>query len=366
MGGTSISTNLLDSGSRPVPWSPMGWGRDMKGHESAPLKLYDRGEPSHAVSSVKVPGRVNDSTTMVDAGLYGVAGTSAVYLLRAGRSCLIDSGDATENPRLLGSLKALDAFPPDKVVLTHAHYDHSQGVPGIRRAAGSPVEVWASRKSLPLLEDQSWNRVFKHAKVLRDVTDVKPLDDGDVIDLEGLELEVVDVPGHIPGHIALLDRSNGDLFVGDALGYHFGERAIVPPFLPPYWDAKAFDATVERLRSVRFEGICFAHYGRIGGEEARRFLDTIHRTCRDWWALFERVEEEGRLDDTDHLVSNIKGEMGLEVPDLVVEKRSLRMLMGLVNAVRGVTRRPPIVPSEFLFGELVKMLVTGYRMSREG
>ncbi|NIP36962.1 MAG: MBL fold metallo-hydrolase, partial [Thermoplasmata archaeon] len=279
------------------------------------------------------------------------------------RSCLIDSGDATENPRLLGSLRAMDAFPPDKVILTHAHYDHSQGVPGIRRAAGTPVEVLAGRDSVPLLEDQSWNRVFKHAKVLRDVNDVKPLDDGDVIDLEGLELEVVDVPGHIPGHIALLDRSNGDLFVGDALGYHFGERSVMPPFIPPYWDMEAFDATVERLRALDLEGICFAHYGRVGGEEARRFLNVAKQTCRGWWDIFERAEEEGRLDDTDHLASLIIDEQGLQVPELRIEKRSLRMLLGLVNVSRGLTRRPPLAPAEVLFNELVKMLVTGYRMS---
>jgi glyoxylase-like metal-dependent hydrolase (beta-lactamase superfamily II) len=302
---------------------------------------------------------------MLDAGLYGVSGTSAVYLVRGGRTCLIDSGDATESSRIVRGLGAMDAFPPDMVVLTHAHYEHCQGVPRIRNAARSHVEVLSGRDSLPLLEDQSWNRVFKQAKGLRNVTDVKPLDDGDVIDLGGIELLVVDVPGHIPGHIALLDTSTGYLFVGDALGYHFAERAVIPPFIPPYWDMDAFEATVRRLRSLEVEAICFAHYGCVGGEEAHRFLESAVRTCHDWWALFQRVDAEGRLDETDRLVGIIMEEMGLEVPDLRVEKMSMRMLLGLLNASRRVTGRPALEPSRVLFGELVKLLVKGYRISHQ-
>ena len=44
---------------------------------------------------------------------------------------------------------------------------------------------------------------------------VLPLRDGDVIDLGGVTLEVLETPGHTRGSVCLLDRANGNLFTGD-------------------------------------------------------------------------------------------------------------------------------------------------------
>lgn len=42
-----------------------------------------------------------------------------------------------------------------------------------------------------------------------------PVTDGDVIDLGGRELEIITLPGHTPGSIAVLDRANRVLISGD-------------------------------------------------------------------------------------------------------------------------------------------------------
>lgn len=44
-----------------------------------------------------------------------------------------------------------------------------------------------------------------------------PIWEGDVIDLGGQSFEVILIPGHTPGSIALLDRDNRILFAGDSL-----------------------------------------------------------------------------------------------------------------------------------------------------
>ena len=46
---------------------------------------------------------------------------------------------------------------------------------------------------------------------------VMPLRDGDVIDLGGVRLEVLETPGHSLGSICLFDRDNGYLFTGDLM-----------------------------------------------------------------------------------------------------------------------------------------------------
>ena len=46
---------------------------------------------------------------------------------------------------------------------------------------------------------------------------VMPLCDGDVIDLGGIRLEVLETPGHSLGSVCLFDRENGYLFTGDLM-----------------------------------------------------------------------------------------------------------------------------------------------------
>ena len=44
-----------------------------------------------------------------------------------------------------------------------------------------------------------------------------PINDGDVIDLGGRELEIITLPGHTPGSIAVLDKKNRVLISGDPI-----------------------------------------------------------------------------------------------------------------------------------------------------
>ena len=47
--------------------------------------------------------------------------------------------------------------------------------------------------------------------------EIIPVCDGDTLDLGGRELEIVELPGHTPGSIAVLDRSRRALISGDPI-----------------------------------------------------------------------------------------------------------------------------------------------------
>ena len=71
---------------------------------------------------------------------------------------------------------------------------------------------------------------------------LKPVFDGDTIDLGGRVLEVIHLPGHTPGSITVLDRNNRCLIGGDPIGvntalYMFG----------PERDLDAYIASLTRL-----------------------------------------------------------------------------------------------------------------------
>lgn len=105
---------------------------------------------------------------------------------------VVDPGDA----RAVEAGLAREGLALRAILVTHHHGDHVGGVRELAASHGAPV--WGpARERLPC--------------------DVQPLDDGDVVRLDHLDLEfsVMAVPGHTLGHIAY--AGHGALFCGDTL-----------------------------------------------------------------------------------------------------------------------------------------------------
>ena len=191
---------------------------------------------------------------------------------------------------------------------------------------------------------------------------MNPIKEGEIIDLKGLTLKVLGIPGHSKDHIAVLDEKNRNLFVGDLLGLKVGDNAFVPPFMPPFWDTEAFYSSVEKLRRVPYESICLAHFGLIYGEEARNLLDEAVATFEAWWKIYESAEKLGRLDDPDYLAETIKKDMRVKIPEFALLKPSYKFLLGLMNVGRKLVRKEPYSVGEMMLRNyVVKWLAIGYK-----
>jgi len=110
------------------------------------------------------------------------------------RVAVVDPGEAQPvHEHLARTGKRLGA-----ILVTHHHPDHTAGIPDLLRAAEVPV-YGPSHERMPI----------------PGLTNA--LEDGDsfALDWLGLRLEVLAVPGHTLGHIALV--ADGHLFCGDTL-----------------------------------------------------------------------------------------------------------------------------------------------------
>jgi glyoxylase-like metal-dependent hydrolase (beta-lactamase superfamily II) len=298
---------------------------------------------------------------LIDIGMYGVAGVTAVYLIEGKNKCLIDGGTRTEAKRLWHALKALNAFPPDMIIATHSHYDHVQAIPFLRREAtkkGKTIKVLASEKAIPLMADQSYNEVFDAAPY-ENIPNVTPLREGDVVDLDGVSLRVFESPGHHKDHIALLDETNRTLFVGDAIGIKISDGISLPPFMPPFWDPEAFYDTINKLKQIDYEALCLAHFGYICGDEAHSILDEAVTTYESWWELFEKNAD--KMDDVDYIHQLAMREMNVASTDLPIISPKLKLLYGLAVGWHKLIRRTPPAVSDFLSKAVIGMLVDGYK-----
>lgn len=313
------------------------------------------------MSAIRQQGKINENTTLLDIGLFGVYGIASVYLIRGEKTCLIDTGTSKEAPRLVKLLRELGAFPPNYIVVTHAHYDHAQGVPHLRREAAGEnksIEVLASQQAIPLLADRSFNDPFNKGPY-ESILDVTPVEEGETIDLGGITLRFYEIPGHCRGHIAILDEKNKTIFVGDALGVKYADHCFLPPFMPPTWDPQAFLSSVNKLKQIPYEAICLGHFGCFSGSEARSILDEAVETYRTWWQLY--VKNADRLDDADYLLQAVRKEINPVIPELRPISFGMRVMFGLLSAAGSITGRKTAMIDKLAMGEYLEWLALGYR-----
>lgn len=115
------------------------------------------------------------------------------------KSVLIDTGlHRTDAKELAESLTGQEVF----LINTHADPDHING-------NGSFTDVFMSPKEMP-----DYRRIHPQQQTLH------PLTEGDILDLGGLTLEVIDMPGHTPGSLAVLAREERILISGDPIQKH--------------------------------------------------------------------------------------------------------------------------------------------------
>jgi len=312
--------------------------------------------------AIRQPGKINGDTTLVDIGLRGIYGMMSVYLIQGDRKCLIDAGSRSEAPRLVKILSEMGVFPPDLIIVTHPHWDHAQGIPFLREKAsrlGKKIEILASHEAIPFLEDASFNDIFGGGpyESIQGVTTVR---EGDTVDLGGISLQIYEIPGHCRGHIAILDKKNNNIFVGDGIGYQFSDTITIPNFMPPTWDPDAFLSSINKLSQIPYETLCMAHFGCIYGSEAKSILAEAVETYKVWWQWFERNEE--RLSNTNYMLQDMRKENKIGNPIIRPISLRLMVLLGLMTAAGTVAGKKTAIIDKLFFSGFIDWLATGYKI----
>lgn len=109
----------------------------------------------------------------------------------------------------IGSFIDKSGLTPKAIVNTHGHADHI----GANKDFGLPV--WIHSLDAEFLTDPVKNLSGVFGITIKSPSAAKLLKDGDLLEIGGLDLEVIHTPGHTPGSISL--RHNGLIFTGDTL-----------------------------------------------------------------------------------------------------------------------------------------------------
>lgn len=220
---------------------------------------------------------------VLDLDFQNVPQTVASYLVEGSDGCLlIETGPASTLQTLLERLRdhGLEAGDIRHILLTHIHLDHA-GAAGWWSRQGAQIHVHPV--GAPHLIDpgrllSSASRIYgDRMQSLWGETEparaekVTVVQDGERLELCGLEIEAYDTPGHARHHLVYRIGDIG--FMGDAAGLRLPAVDLVDlPAPPPEFNREEWQSTIGRLEGLDLRIIYPTHFGCVE-DPARHFAE---------------------------------------------------------------------------------------------
>ncbi|MHB8124757.1 MAG: MBL fold metallo-hydrolase [Desulfitobacteriaceae bacterium] len=213
-----------------------------------------------------------------------------VYLVRGESCALVETGVSYTVPNIVAQLAELGISPEEirYLVITHAHYDHTCGVPGLQRAfphlrtVASPVtaKVIAKEKVVAahFLEDKAVVETLLRKGLLKQYDNsFQPpsiisvdmvMNEGDVLDLGGgCTLSFYLTPGHSPCSMSIYLPLGEVLFPSDCFGYLFSNMDIFPMYLSSFAD---YVNSIKKVSGIETSVLALPHAPLLTGKEKIR------------------------------------------------------------------------------------------------
>ena len=227
------------------------------------------------------------------------------YLFVGDKIVLIDTGIAETPEKVIFPYMDKLKIAPERLnlaVTTHPDIDHQGGNDAVKRfAPGGWLSCGEADRELvedpQTLFDHRYNYLQKEHGIGVDPTFL-PLSGkkrrmdvtfsgGETIGLkEGWSLDVLHVPGHSHGHLALYDRKNKAVYASDALHGRGCPKADGTMGIPvTYYYVDVYLSTLRYFESLDIDVLYSGHFPAMRAEEIRNFISE----CRQTVELFDRV-----------------------------------------------------------------------------
>ena len=124
---------------------------------------------------------------------------------------IVDPGEDAH--KIAGHINTMN-MKPKAILLTHCHYDHILAVDELREKYN--IKVYISKEDAKGLIDPKINLTLKHGFPTTVNADVE-LEDGEEINIAGIDIKFILTPGHTPGSGCYYVEDTNLLFSGDTM-----------------------------------------------------------------------------------------------------------------------------------------------------
>lgn len=193
----------------------------------------------------------------------------AVYRLTERDVLLFDSG-REESPELMDLLER-EGLRVRAVICTHLHEDHIAN--NEQLAAQYGAEIYAAAEEI---RTSRWRSTFPYP--------IHPIEDGDVLTIDGAEIRLLPMPGHTEGQLAYVTPDDV-CCVGDAI---VTEETLERAKIPYMDDVDGSIVSMECLRQTAYPLYVVAHMGVVAREELSALIDRNIQKELDLYELLRR------------------------------------------------------------------------------
>ncbi|MDY6892290.1 MAG: MBL fold metallo-hydrolase [Chloroflexota bacterium] len=231
-----------------------------------------------------------------------------VYLIVDSEAALIDSG-YREREGVATRLEYIESVSPvrlEYILVTHPHPDHVGGCRDIREVTGA--------------------RVVNHSRAVDQVEEYEVtadvlVNDGDILDIGGVRLEVIHTPGHTHDSVCFFMKEEGILFTGDHI-LGIGTTVIEMP----HGDMAHYIDSLGKLLNYPVRLICPGH-GPLIREPERKIRELIaHRLEREQQIL-------GCLEKGEKNVAAIVAKIYPELDAHLIDMAGMQVLAHLAKLI---------------------------------
>ena len=234
-------------------------------------------------------------------------------IIEDGRAAFVDTGVNQSTPLLVDALgqQGLDAGDVDLVILTHVHLDHAGGAGSLMQACRNATCV-AHPRGAPHMANPSklyagTIAVYGEERTKNMYGEIVPIDesrihapkDGEWIELNGREMQILYTEGHAKHHFCIHDPKSNGVFTGDSFGVAYRELVnengafIHPASTPSQFDPVEAHKAVDRIMALGPDKLFLTHYGKVTGLD--KLQSDMHECIDDYVAMaLEHANDDNR------------------------------------------------------------------------
>ncbi len=279
---------------------------------------------------------VADNIFWLDTAIEDVKNTFATYFIPGPEGVLIEPGPTVSLPSIQEVMNQLGMKDLAYIIITHIHVDHAGGT-GSLSELFPQAKVLVHHRGIKHIIDPSrlvegtkavWGEDFtkKFGPVLPVLESrIMTPEDGEVISVNGRELQIIHSPGHAPHHMAIFDKKTRSLFCGEALGLVRRDSSPfpLPAVAPPNFNQDLYLETIEKLRRLNPSVLLFSHGGFV--EEPEKIISIASESTKAFGDMVLKAMQEG---ETPEGISNRVVDFALTRFGRKLDETDLMMAVG--------------------------------------
>lgn len=281
------------------------------------------------------PGRVSDRIIMLGRK------ESCVYLLQGSQEhILVGGGMIHIAPQVLHQLKDWGIFLQaiTRIIILHAHFDHCGIIPYLQKHLPQ-ARVMASTQAQKLLSRpdvlqsiQFMNQVLLDREQMQQKAQElglefpglevqETLTEGDLIQGDGFELQVLEVPGHSSCSIALYMPQEKALFASDSTGIPFGRDV----FTAANSNFDLYQQSLKRMSELDVQIHLAEHFGARTAKDAQEFMQRSLQSAQETRQILEASYQ--RTQDVQQSTEQITKDLAQKMPQDFLPSEVISMVV---------------------------------------